>query len=77
MTNFYDLIDTYAEYMGIDKTEVLHLWYRGSINAEDLISAYLENEGIYGYGQELISIIRTLKHQSARDGKPDPWQLET
>ena len=73
MANFYDLIDTYAQLHNIDKAEALHLWYRGNINAEDLLEAVLEDEGIFGYTTILINVIKTLAFQSKRDGKEDPW----
>ena len=75
MFNFYTLIDIYAEHNSIDKSEALHLWYRGNITAEDLLKAYLEDEGIFGYGETLISIIKTLAFQSKRDGHDDPWEV--
>lgn len=74
--NFYDLIDTYATLHGIDKSEVLHLWYRGSIDATSLLAAWLEDEGIYDYAESLISVIRVLGFQSKRDGFGNPWTLE-
>lgn len=76
MVDFYDLIDIYAGLHDIDKTEALHLWYRGAINAEDLLDAFLEDQGIFGYSSILISTIKTLAFQSKRDGKGDPWCLE-
>lgn len=75
MFNFYDLIDTYATLNKIEKTEVLHLWYRGNITAEDLLNAYLEDEGIIGYTDTLVRIIKTLAFQSIRDGHDDPWKF--
>lgn len=74
--NFYDLIDTYATLHKIDRSEVLHLWYRGSIDATSLLAACLEDEGILGYTESLISIIRVLGFQSIRDGFGNPWTLE-
>lgn len=75
MFNFYDLIDTYATLNKIEKAEVLHLWYRGNITAEDLLNAYLEDEGIFGYTDTLVRIIKTLAFQSIRDGHDDPWKF--
>lgn len=75
MFNFYKLIDIYAEYHEIDKSEALHLWYRGNITAEELLKTYLENEGIFGYGDTLVSIIKTLAFQSKRDGHDNPWEV--
>lgn len=75
MFNFYDLIDTYATLNKIEKAEVLHLWYRGCITAEDLLNAYLEDEGIIGYTDTLVRIIKTLAFQSIRDGHEDPWKF--
>lgn len=76
MMDFYDLIDTYAQLHDIDKNEALHLWYRGSINAADLLQAELENEGIYGYTEHLINVIRVLGDRSKKDGKGNPWTNE-
>lgn len=75
ITNFYDLINTYATLNNIDKSEVLHLWYRGVITAEDLLNAALEDEGIFGYTSTLVSIIKTLGFQSQRDGFGNPWTI--
>lgn len=75
MYNFYKLIDTYAELNNIDRAEALHLWYRGNITAEDLLDAYLKNEGILGYTDTLVSIIKTLAFQSIRDGHEEPWKI--
>lgn len=75
MFNFYKLIDIYAEVNDLDKTTVLHLWYRGNITAEDLLNAYLEYEGIIGYTDTLVKIIKTLAFQSIRDGHDNPWKF--
>ncbi len=76
MMDFYDLIDTYATLRDMSKDETLHLWYRGSITAADLLEADLENEGIYGYTQHLINVIKVLGDRSKKDGKGDPWTNE-
>lgn len=76
LTSFWDIIDTYADIHHMDKAEVLHLWYRGVITAADLLKADLENEGIYGYEEHLVSIIKTLGFQSQRDGFGNPWTLD-
>ena len=75
MFNFYKLIDIYAEANNINKAEALHLWYRGNITAEELLDAYLKDEGIFGYTETLVSIIKTLAFQSIRDGHEDPWKF--
>lgn len=75
MFNFYKLIDIYAEANNLDKAAVLELWYRGNITAEDLLNAYLEDEGIFGYTDTLVRIIKTLAFQSIRDGHDDPWKF--
>ena len=75
MFNFYYLIDIYAKYHNINKNEVLHLWYRGNITAEDLLGAYLENQGIIGYTDTIIAIVKTLGFQSVRDGNENPWEI--
>lgn len=75
MMNFYDLIDTYAQLNHIDKHEVLHLWYRGTISPEDLLQAWLNDEGIYGYKDHIVSIIKILGAKSKKDGLGDPWAI--
>ena len=75
MFNFWYLIDIYAKHYSIDKSEVLHLWYRGNIDAEDLLGAYLEEEGIIGYTDNIIAIVKTLGFQSVRDGHENPWEI--
>lgn len=75
MFNFWDLIDTYATLNGIGKAEAIHLWYKGCITAEDLLDAYLKDEGIIGYTDTLVRIIKTLAFQSIRDGHEDPWKF--
>lgn len=75
MVNFYDIIDTYADLHHMDKSEVLHLWYRGSIDAKDLLEADLENEGIFGYLEHILDIMKTLQHRSQKDGHGNPWDF--
>lgn len=75
MMEFYDLIDTYADLHDIDRAEVLHLWYRGSITAADLLEADLENEGIFGYREHLINVIKVLGAQAQKDHKQNPWEI--
>ena len=76
MINFYDLIDTYATMNDIDQSEVLHMWYRGAIDAGDLLKAWLENEGIYGYTDYLIAVIKTLNTATKEDNLYNPWKAE-
>lgn len=71
--DFYDLIDTYAQLHNMDKAEALHQWYRGGIDAVDLLAADLENEGIFGYTEHLVNVIRVLGRRSVKDEKGDPW----
>ena len=73
MIDFYDLIDTYAELHDMDKSDVLDLWYRGGINAADLLKADLENEGIFGYREHLINVIKVLGARSQKDHNQNPW----
>lgn len=67
MMDFYDLLDTYAGLHDIDLAEALHLWYRGAIDAGDLLEADLENEGIYNYREHLINMIKVLNTQMKKD----------
>lgn len=69
MKDFYDLIDIYATMNQIDKNEALHLWYRGRINALDLMQAYLEDEGIVGYENDIIQVLRVITEQARKDQK--------
>lgn len=71
--DFYDLIDTYAELHDMDKEEVLHLWYRGAISAADLLEADLENEGIFGYREHLVDVIKCLGKRAQKDHGMNPW----
>lgn len=73
MMDFYDIIDTYAQLHNMDRAEVLHLWYRGGIYAADLLEADLENEGIFGYREHLINVIKCLGTQAQKDHKSNPW----
>lgn len=73
MMDFYDLIDTYAELHDMDRAEVLHQWHRGGIDAADLLEADLENEGIFGYREHLINVIKVLGKQAQKDHKQNPW----
>ena len=75
MSNFYKLIDIYAEANNLGKAAVLKLWHRGNISAVDLLNAYLEDEGIIGYTDTMVWIIKTLAFQSIRDGHNDPWKF--
>lgn len=72
---FYDLIDIYATLHGYDRNEVLHLWYRGFIDATSLLAAWLEDEGIFGYSDSLITVIRVLGSQAKRDFMENPWEV--
>lgn len=73
MIDFYDLIDTYATLNKIDKNEALHLWYRGTIDAGDLLKAQLNDEGIFGYGEHLINAITVLTNRAKKDNCYCPW----
>lgn len=73
MPDFYDLIDTYASINNMDKSDVLDLWYRGTITAADLLEADLKNEGIFGYREHLINVIRVLEERTQKDHKRNPW----
>ena len=73
MMDFYDLIDTYATLHDMSKHEALHLWNRGSITATDLLEADLNDEGIFGYTEHLINVIKILGDRSIKDEKGNPW----
>ena len=76
MENFYDIIDTYATLHDIDRSEVLHLWYRGTIGVEELLEATLEDEGIFGYTQRIMRTVRLLGDRSIKDHNVNPWKGE-
>lgn len=71
--DFYDLIDTYAQLRDMRKEEALHLWYRGGIDAVDLLAVDLEDEGISSYVDHLVNVIRILGDRAVKDGKGNPW----
>lgn len=62
--DIYNLLDIYADRNDIDKAEALHQWYRGNISERDLITAYLNEEGIFGYTNEIIKVFAILQEKS-------------
>ena len=56
-----DLLDIYAELHEKDRDIVEGDYYIGLIDAQDLLGAYLEYEGIYGYELALMSVFKALK----------------
>lgn len=75
MTDFYDLIDNYAEMYDRDKNDVLHEWYRSNIDCEILLTAWLNNEGIFGYSNDLIAVLKALGTKAKKDGRDIPWAV--
>ena len=73
MISFYDILDIYAEVNNMDKSEALHQYYRGAITPENILAAVLENEGIFGYNQHLIEVIKTLGFHHQKEGMGNPW----
>lgn len=56
-----ELIEIYAEVAGIDFDEAAEMYNGGIIDKKDLLAAYLENEGFYGYTNTIWHIFNTLK----------------
>ena len=73
MINFYDILDIYAEVNDMDKSDALHQYYRGAITPESILKAVLENEGIFGYGEYIIEVIKTLGFHHQKEGFGNPW----
>lgn len=71
--NFYDVLDIYAEVNNLDKSEALHQYNRGAVTPESILKAVMENEGIYGYGEYLICVIKTLGFHHQKEGFGNPW----
>lgn len=67
--DFYKLLDTYATLNNIDRNEALHQWYRGNLDAGNLLEAFLNDEGIFGYRDTLVKIIKILNAANARNGR--------
>ena len=74
MQDFYDIIDVYATQHDFDKSDVLDLWYQGTLGVEELLEAVLEEEGIFGYTQIITRTVRVLGAQSRQDRGKDPWK---
>lgn len=51
-----DLIEIYAEYNEMEIDEAYELYYDERISKYDLLEAYLHNEGIFGYTQQIWHI---------------------
>lgn len=73
IVSFYDILDTYARINDIDKSEALHQYYRGAITPEAMLRAVLEEEGIFGYSEYLIDVIKTLGFHHQKEGFENPW----
>ena len=56
-----ELIEIYAELAEIDYEEAAEMYDGGIIDKKDLLAAYLENEGIYGYTNTIWAIFNALK----------------
>lgn len=55
-----DLIELYADQNEMDYDEAWEKYERGLIQKVDLLGAYLEEEGIFGYTSTLWSIYEAL-----------------
>ncbi len=74
MEDFYDIIDAYATQHNFDKSDVLDLWYQGTLGVEELLEAVLKEEGIFGYTQIITRTVRLLATRSRQDHRKDPWK---
>lgn len=55
-----NLIEIYAEYHEMDYDEVLSDYLNQRIDNYDLLNAYLENEGIYGYTMDIWHVFNAM-----------------
>lgn len=53
-----DMFDAYAEIWGIPVSYVRDQYLSEAISPFELFNAYLENEGIYGYTQSIVTAFR-------------------
>lgn len=53
-----DMYEAYAETHNITHQEARDQYLTGAISPFELFAAYLENEGIYGYTQSIITAFR-------------------
>ncbi len=60
MYNLEDLLAIYAEQNEITEDEAFEQYDKGLITKCDLLTAYLEDEGIFGYDAALWSIFEAL-----------------
>jgi len=58
--NLEDLLSIYADQNEISIDEAFELYDHGQISKLDLLTAYLEEEGIFGYASSLWSIFEAL-----------------
>ena len=55
---FVDICKAYAEVHGMNTVEVINQHNKGLITQYELFDAFLQNEGIFGYTQKIISAFR-------------------
>ena len=60
-----DLLDIYAEQHEQDRDIVEDDFYMDLITPKDLLGAYLEYEGIFGYEQALWSVFQALREEKS------------
>lgn len=56
--NLQDMYEAYAETHNITQAEARDQYLTGAINPFELFEAYLENEGIFGYTQSIVTAFR-------------------
>ena len=76
MEDFYTILELYADQHNMEPAAALEQWYRGGITVEELLEAALEEEGIFGYANQIIRTVRILGSRSIQDHNTDPWKEE-
>lgn len=55
-----DICKAYGEMHGLGTKEVFDLYLNGNISQYELMNSFLENEGIFGYTQKIITAMRCV-----------------
>lgn len=74
MQDFHTILDLYADQHNMERAAALEQWYRGGITVEELLEAALEEEGIFGYANQIARTVRILGARSRQDRGIDPWK---
>lgn len=57
---FVDICKAYAELHDMNAVEVINQFNKGLITQHELFDAFLQNEGIFGYTQKIITAFRCV-----------------